>query len=572
MMSTKAMAPPTRGDDHESAEEAVLEAVSKVVADYLCDRAASPPSEPDPAPILIQIDGPGRSQFLDKLGRRLDPPDRRKHAPARAPTGVAGDDNEGPHCDDHNDGQDWTAIRFDAWQYQRLSPPWWWLMSVIDKQISARCRARGTLARARQRSRDMWERLMQLGRDLLWVLPGALVFLVGWELQAQTVFHVLKWLVTAAGGIAAAIALLSSIRNALMRHLLAGSPRGTKVLLRTTDPMADLLRRYAFLIRSTQTGMIVLIDNLDRCHAEYVVEMLEGIQTLLSNLPESDGSSSQKTARHPRVVAFVVAADRGWLCDSFLHVYEDFAAGAHEPGRPFGLAFLDKIFEFALRIPTVPAAMSLAARADGRHNPLNPFQKCTTEFAIRLKLREWEERPGARRARGTNVTPVPALRKHAVEQLAEIELKSDPRRQPTDTSRQLDQLLAVLDPGPAVQRQVATAYCVTRTTQLLAGHAVDADEHAISRLGLWTILELKWPLLANHLSRCPDDLEHIARHTAPGGIDADLKLVFDDPMARQLTSGVCGVKLTAADIEQFTTPLPCRAQPLTDFERSPAAA
>jgi KAP family P-loop domain len=445
-------------------------------------------------------------------------------------------------------------------------------MSVIDKQIRARCRERGRLAWFRQRWRDIWDRAMRLGRDLLWVVPGAVVFFVGWELHAQTIFHVLKWLVTAAGGIAAAIALLSSIRNALMRHLLAESPRGTKVLLRTTDPMEDLLRRYAFLIRSTRTGMIVLIDNLDRCHAEYVVEMLEGIQTLLCNLPESNGSSPQKTARRPRVVAFVVAADRGWLCDSFLHVYQDFAASAHEPGRPFGLVFLDKIFEFALRIPTVPAALSVAARADGRDDAPSPFGDCTTELAIRARLLEKERPPGVKRSSATDVTPKPALRKHAVEQLAEIELRSDPRRQPTDTSQQLDQLLALLDPGPAVQRQVATAYCVNRTTQLLAGHAVDADEHAIYRLGLWTILELKWPLLANHLSRHPGDLEHIAKHTAPAGVDADLRLVFDDPVARRLTGGVCDVNLTPVDIERYTMPLPHRTPPIAAFERTPAAA
>jgi hypothetical protein len=43
-------------------------------------------------------------------------------------------------------------------------------------------------------------------------------------------------------------------------------------------------------------------------------------------------------------------------------------------------------------------------------------------------------------------------------------------------------------------------------------------------------------------------------------------------MARQLTSGVCGVKLTAEDIKQFTTPLPCPAQRVTDLERTLAAA
>jgi hypothetical protein len=379
--------------------------------------------------------------------------------------------------------------------------------------------------------------------------------------------HVFKWLVTAAGGIAALVAFLSSMRNALTRHLLAESPRGTKALLRTTDPMEDLLRRYAFLVRSTKTGMVVLIDNLDRCHASYVVEMLEGIQTLLRNLPEARRLPGRRQPRRPPLVAFIVAADRGWLCDSYLNVYQEFEASAHEPGRPFGLSFLDKIFEFVLRIPTVPAAMSVAARADQRVAPPNPFRDCETELQIRATL--WAaENPLGPTLRHETHRPLPRLRKYAVEQLADIELVSDPRRQTTDTAQHLDRLLAFLDPGPAVQRQLETAYCVNRTQQLLAGHAVDADERAIGRLGLWTILELKWPLLADHLSRHPHHLEHMAKETAPHGIDDELKLVFEEPLARELALGVADVRLTAQDIERFTTPLACLARPIVREQRT----
>ena len=575
-------------DRDEPAENAVLEAVSDVVVEHLRERAGSAGSERDPAPVLIQVDGPGKSQFLQKLGEKLDPHVANKLAA-----------KSGSHARTRKSRKrrrpEWTAIQFDAWQYQRLSPPWWWLLSTIDKQIRAHCLARGWWPWARQRWRDVRERLMQLGRDLLWVLPGAVILSLGWELLGNTVFHQLKWLVTAAGGIAALVALLSSIRNALTRHLLAESPRGTKALLRTTDPMEDLLRRYGFLVQSAGTGLIVLIDNLDRCHADYVVEMLEGIQTLLRNLPESKrgwlrkllerngskttASETKASPRHeprtsgPPLVVFVVAADRGWLCDSYLHVYQEFEASAREPGRPFGLAFIEKIFEFALRIPTVPAAASVQARTDrNRKGPLNPFQKCDQEIEVRETLRHEENGLGAERERSEAPPPVLVLRTYAVKQLAKIESEARRRGQRRDTTQHLDQLLAELDPGPAVQLQLKTAYCVNRTAQLLAGHAVDADDHAIYRLGLWTVLELKWPLLASHLTRHPHDLEHIAKETAPDGIDADLKLVFDDPMARRLARGVIDVKLTAEDIEQFTTPLPCLSPSASDFQVMEAAA
>jgi KAP family P-loop domain len=412
------------------------------------------------------------------------------------------------------------------------------------------------------------------------VLPGALFVFLGWLLWEETMLPALGWLVGAAGGIAAVLALLTSVSNALRRHLLAESPRGTDALLRSSDPMEDLLRRYSFLVRSAGTSIIVLIDNLDRCRAEYVVEMLEGIQTLLRNPRPSTPWSLRRPPRPERCpfIAFVVAADRGWLCDSYLHVYQEFEATSREPGRPFGLVFLDKIFDVALRVPTVPAATGTSppGRVDGQAGR-DPFRECTDELQVRATLRA-AENARAPRGSGSEVPPpVPTLRRQAVMQLAEIELKpldSSERPQCPDTARHLDQLLAELDPGPAVQRQLATAYCVKRSTQLLAGHEVDADENAIYRLALWTILDLKWPLLANHLRRRPQDLEHLGKETGPASIDAELELVFTDPVAHRLADGFGGVKLCAKDIVRFTMPLRLGSRSQGDRQdlRTPAAA
>jgi hypothetical protein len=131
--------------------------------------------------------------------------------------------------------------------------------------------------------------------------------------------------------------------------------------------MADLLRRYAFLVRSARSPIIVLIDNLDRCRAEYVVEMLEGIQTILRH-PQARKPMSLQRQPCP-LIAFVVAADRGWLCDSYLHAYKDFEHSAHEPGRPFGLMFVDKIFDLTLHIPKERPRACTASRITIRSWP-----------------------------------------------------------------------------------------------------------------------------------------------------------------------------------------------------------
>ena len=542
---------PSFGPSERPAENAVLEAVSNVVVKHL-RTAESASGGGDTPPLLIQVDGPGRTQLLTKLEHKLDPV-----APGR---GAA--ESASPPANGKPARPPWTAVSFDAWKYQRLAPPWWWLMNALDKQIRARSRRLGRWQWLRQRSQDVGWRLVHLGMDLRWVLPGALFVLLGWLLWEETMVPALGWLVGAAGGIAALVALLASIGNALRRHLLAESPRGTNALLRSSDPMGDLLRRYSFLVRSAGTPIIVLIDNLDRCRAEYVVEMLEGIQTLLRNPRVSKRWSLRRGSRAEECpfIAFVVAADRGWLCDSYLHVYKEFEATTREPGRPFGLVFLDKIFDVALRIPTVPATTgaSVSSRGDERADP-DPFLDCTDELQVRARLRAAEHaRAPQGNGSGEVPPPVPALRRQAVMQLAEIELNppdSGQRSQSRDTARQLDQLLAELDPGPAVQRQLAAAYCVKRSTQLLAGHAVDADEHAIYRLALWTILDLKWPLLASHLRRRPQDLEHLGKETTPTGIEADLELVLAEPVARRLADGFGDVQLAAKDIVKFTAPL-----------------
>lgn len=521
-------------------------------------------------PVLMQVDGPGRTAFLDLLAVKLDPACA-PPAAAQDPTPPLWDMKARWRAWRHSHEEQlhgWTAIRFDAWQHQRVAPPWWWLMSALDTQLRARLRRIGFWPFVRQRCDDYGRRAFHILQDLFWVLPGVALALLAWNQWQFDMLEPLKWLITGAGGIAATLALIAALSNALRRHLLAESPRGTTALLRSTDPMEDLLRRYAFLLRSARGPVIVLVDNLDRCHAAYVVEMLEGIQTLLRH-PRTvrRWTLRTRTAEPCPPIAFVVAADRDWLCDSYLQVYKEFGTAAQQPGRPFGLVFVDKIFDVALRIPTVPpplpgSAPALTASNGSGPSPDNdaPFDECSTELAVRKALRR-AELVLDRQARDTHCVPrpVPALRIAAVEQLVAIELGagtkgvSRPRRQCLQTARILDGLLAELAPGPVVQRQIDSAYCVSRTTQLLAGHEVDDDADAIARLALWTILALRWPLLAAHLTRHPEQISDFQNDCRPQ--DTDLAAVLDDRVALDLITGVGDVQLRQSDIERFTQPM-----------------
>jgi hypothetical protein len=509
-------------DPSEQARQAALYSVATVVAEHLRDEDRDPKLRGDEtSPLLVHVDGPGKSTFLETLAGRLD------HGSGS--TAKAG----------------WSAVRFDAWQHQRVAPPWWWLINTLDRDLRKRFTQHSRWLWFSKRIADIVGfRIRRFLADAMWVLPGILVLGVAvWLSDMSTLARVIGTLAGVVGGLAALFAFGASVINAVRRHLLSQSPGGAKAVLSTSDPMGDLLQRYGFLVNTAGTPIVILIDNLDRCRADYVVELLEGIQTLLRVPPERE--------RRKPLVAFVVAGDEAWLCNSYLQVYDKFAASSHEPGRPFGQGFLDKIFDVSLRLPTVPSAATVTRPVRDR----SAFESCGTELAVRETLAKLEG----------DQAPKFDLRIEAVGRLGELEVNSK-LRQCGDTGDVLRALRVAADLGPIVDKRLETGYCVQRTSQLLGGHAIDHDKHAIARLGLWTMLSIRWPLLAAYLIQHPDEVEAIRDARPPELVPDDLAPAFHDSAAVRLARGSQGVALSPDDIQRYTTPIaPAQlAAPATD--------
>src|SRR6185436_6719468 len=117
---------------------------------------------------------------------------------------------------------------------------------------------------------------------------------------------------TAATTLAAGINALRGMGGAF------SSRSGAEDFIRqASDPMNKLQGRFCSLVRSIHKPVAVFVDDLDRCRAPYVVELLEGIQTVLREPP----------------VTFVVAADRHWLYDCYQEVYPEHDRNGRDPGR-----------------------------------------------------------------------------------------------------------------------------------------------------------------------------------------------------------------------------------------------
>src|SRR3954454_7653501 len=150
-----------------AAENAVLDEVSRVLSEHLDHWRARRRHRDATAtsPVLLQLDGPGRSLFLNRVAGRL----------------------EGEHDEDR-----WSVIQFDAWQYQRVAPPWWWLIKALDDQLQQRIeRIEHRKGLRRWRRRDYRWRLKLLAGDLVLALPA---------LFAAGVLAVVAWLVSGASG------------------------------------------------------------------------------------------------------------------------------------------------------------------------------------------------------------------------------------------------------------------------------------------------------------------------------------------------------------------------------------
>ena len=194
--------------------------------------------------------------------------------------------------------------------------------------------ATATGVRRRLRLRALWWRVKLALPQLVAVGVALGIVLVLWLTGALTKGDPLA-IVT--GAISAVVAAVSGLHG-LASSVTGGSKQGADAFIRQTgDPMNSLRHRFNDLVDTIARPIAICIDDLDRCGADFVVDLLEGVQTIFRDAP----------------VAWVVAADRYWLYDAYAKVYGDYAKTGVDPGRPLGHLFLEKTFQLSTSVPRI---------------------------------------------------------------------------------------------------------------------------------------------------------------------------------------------------------------------------
>lgn len=436
------------------------------------------------------------------------------------------------------------VIEFNAWRHQRISPPWWWLMVEVYRQGTRELwgfdRGRAVGVRLREwlwRARGGWP-------GYLMVLVSAALLIAIWRtgffdsLAGSGGFNydTVKGVVVAIAALLTPILTIWGVMRAASRWVLATSARGARAFVQNTrDPMHTVQRHMRDLVRWLHYPIVIVIDDLDRCHSAFVVELLEGIQTLFRHVP----------------AGYVVAADREWLAESFAAEYSPFAAAADEPGRPLGYHFLEKTFQLSAAVPELPVKARteywqrlIRASAPEHRKELETerekanalFTSLTSEESRREEI---VQDPG----------DTPVARQAKLEALAVSLGTAESQRQSEHT---LAPFAALVESNPRAMKRLVNAYGVALQVETVSAHNLAGDRREQRKTALWTILNLRWPSLGGYLVRHPGDLERLRTGDFPPHGPMKLKELFGDPEVLRVIDGAAediGVQLDVEDIE-----------------------
>lgn len=444
---------------------------------------------------LVHVDGPwgaGKSSLFNFLEQRLRP---------------AG----------------FLVVPVNAWREQRVGVQWWTLLSALQRAVARDARG---LRRAKVWAQGLADRIRAR-----WVTFGvAMLVLVG------IVAGVLAGLNLTEGAEAAdaalkIISLVSAVSAALVaavRYLIPGSKKTAEQLIENSEnPTRQVGQLFARTLSRSPRPVVFLIDDLDRCDAEYVVDFLEVVQTLVRTAPTFLDRRRPSRRRKPIVGPFgFIAADGRWIRASYEKRFAGFETTT-APGRPLGYLFLEKIFQLHVLLPVVtPAARDayfgslLTPGAPVGRTEADDALIRQAQDAVKGARNERELLSAGRMAQQIGSAP------DRIRLLGETAARfSEPAIEHAATHL-LTRFADLIDPNPRSMRLFVNTYGVLRSLRAIEEVLVPSEP-----LALWTVVEVRWPQLADFLREHPDTVDAwAAGEPIPDGPGR----LLEDPAVREV--------------------------------------
>lgn len=299
-----------------------------------------------------------------------------------------------------------------------------------------------------------------------------------------------------------------------------------RLSLGSGDPFERFRKHFYQTMERVRRPVMVIIDDLDRCKPDFIVDLIRGIQTLL---------------RSPRVV-FVILGDRDWIERAFETHHKDMSQISVGPEQTFGARFVEKAVQMSFVLPGVRRDrqkdyirwLLLGDRDPGNVKALAPRTAAVLRDVIRQAadadkslVSETEEiRHNVASAYLNLPMTMQVAGDRVINQFINDELAiqvAGEEAAEQEIAHRLEPLAAYLPPNPRQIRRIINAITMYHAVALQR-EGMDARNPRWLQLVLWVILMTEWPTTWRLLGSFPNLIELLKSDDPEGrlkGVDAN---------------------------------------------------
>ncbi|AVI50930.1 hypothetical protein C5O00_06970 [Pukyongia salina] len=259
----------------------------------------------------------------------------------------------------NSDDEKWIIVEYNAWQNQHIRPPWWSLIDQVYLKSKDQLFLIGIRTSLHLRRKELFRRIWRYsGWDKITAFIVFLVSILCIIYYGEDILNIFKTtsdtgekksFVSNFGDFLKLILTLVSVVGTLFAFakfitvpfFINSSKEAKSFVLRASDPMNKIKEHFNDLVddinsKKKKRQLAIFIDDIDRCDKEFIVQLLEGIQTLFKD----------------KRVLYIVAGDKNWISTSFGNTYRDFA-NEQVDREQLGEFFIEKAFQLSFRLPNI---------------------------------------------------------------------------------------------------------------------------------------------------------------------------------------------------------------------------
>jgi hypothetical protein len=380
----------------------------------------------------------------------------------------------------------WIVIDFNAWQNQHIQEPWWVFLDTVYKGIF---KSTFGIKHLSVWLREYWWRIFSMNRVKL-IATLALFLVFGLTLLIRYKFPQVNLLFGAndkfdLGGIISALSLVGTIGlflSGVINSLIPGSEEAaSRYKQQVRDPMKHIKEHFGSILKYTSSNVAVFIDDIDRCEPKFVVQLLEGLQTVFRN----------------GKVLYVIAGDAAWIRQSFEIHYAALKETVVKPGQSLGNFFVEKTLQQSVHLPPMTPEikrMYWNKLIQGKEIKTDERDFSDSIKKIDTAIGEKQINEVIQEAKTDDERTI--LRQKAAAKVSSEKIIKD-------IEHQLLKYHELIEPNPRSMKRLVNNLALEKASNFLAGLNEKVSEDKLIR---WAILRTSFPLVAAEIIKKPASL------------------------------------------------------------------